>query len=255
MQNKVKDTSLQQLINKFTEVSEDTIKLNEIIQNFNEIMDDYQKTLTDIEEKVQVLKLDELSTEAIKKLELVKALNEQQVFNVLKKALTDSLDEQKKDIEKILIDSLEKQKKEMKKNTLDQSKSKKDGLLEQIQSISKSIAEIKSNTEQSTNYEELTTILTRVEQQMKYPTMMPPYGYSNGGGSEQEVRYLKTRIRKLERKIEEMEEDYSYRVDEMDEKYALRIEQLERKVRQLMHDRDGFFDGFVAIEDDEDLPI
>ena len=251
MQTKVKDTTLERLIHKFTEVTEDTTKLNDIIQNFNKVMDDYQLTLMDLENKVQVSELDELSKEAIKKLEQVKLFNEQQVFDVLGNVLTERLDKQKKEIEKILISSLDKQKKEIHNNILDQNKLKKDSLSEQIQTISKLVAEIKSNTEKSTNYGDLTAILTRIEQQTKYPTMVPPYGYSNAGGVELEVRYLKNRIRKLERKIEEMEEDYSFKLDEVDEKYARRIEQLEQTVNQLLIEKDVLF----TIEDDEDLPF
>ncbi|PFN25108.1 hypothetical protein [Bacillus cereus] len=225
MTKELNKKSLDLLLERFHDVSENTKELDVVVSNFTDVIDHFSETLIDLDTKFSIQEIGELSSEAIKKLKDIRTYSQLQILGLLQEAIKKEVTDHIKEIQVGVQTAATKQ------NARDR---KIEGVLQQIQSKLKTAEENKNETPKQ---EEMMLLLQRIEQQTRMPYAAPAV-------NNEEIEKLKKLVSRLSSKVRSMEEQY-------EDKLLMLENEIEVLQMRLNQEHVG-----VAIDiTDEDLPF
>jgi hypothetical protein len=190
------DKTLIQLIEQFTEASNQTKELNKVISNFTTITDEFRETLLYIEEQIPAKDMANLSQQAIDRLKEVKSYNEMQVLELIETAVNKQVSSHVKEIQKKIVDSSK------------ENLNKIDNKFKRLNtSIKAELSDAKQN-DQEKDSSEILSLLKKVEQQTRYSGQNPLVNTQNN----EEIHQLRRIVSSLTGKIKKLEETYEERI-------------------------------------------
>ncbi|MNI04196.1 hypothetical protein D3C73_571140 [compost metagenome] len=107
MSTKSDNKSLELLINRFTDVSQQVKELDTVVRSFSDVANDLKSTIDIMEESFAVQEISKHSRDAVAKLKEVKALNEVQILDKLESIVNKELSKQLKPFQTKLDQTLQ----------------------------------------------------------------------------------------------------------------------------------------------------
>lgn len=193
MTKELNKKSLDLLLEKFHDVSENTKELDVVVSNFTDVIDHFSETLVDLDTKFSIQEIGELSSDAIKKLKDIRTYSQLQMLELLQEGIKKEVTDHIKEIRAGVQTAATKQ------NARDR---KIEGILQQIQSKLETVEENKNETPKQ---EEMMLLLQRIEQQTRVPFAVP-------AANNEEIEKLKKIVSRLSSKVRSMEEHYEDRI-------------------------------------------
>ncbi|HHK5614735.1 TPA: hypothetical protein ACQUNC_003619 [Bacillus paranthracis] len=193
MTKELNKKSLDLLLEKFHDVSENTKELDVVVSNFTDVIDHFSETLVDLDTKFSIQEIGELSSDAIKKLKDIRTYSQLQMLELLQEGIKKEVTDHIKEIRAGVQTAATKQ------NARDR---KIEGILQQIQSKLETVEENKNETPKQ---EEMMLLLQRIEQQTRVPFAAP-------AANNEEIEKLKKIVSRLSSKVRSMEEHYEDRI-------------------------------------------
>lgn len=222
--------TLDQLITKFTEASDQAKGLDKVISNFSTVIEEFHVTMLEMEEKVKVKDLSNLSKEAMDRLNEIKSFDELQLLDKLETVIKKQVNGQLKTIQKQITDN--------KKDSL----AKIDNQFQKMTIILNSAITENENQEGSNKQDEILALLQRIESQTRFTGNN---GWAPVSQNNEDLMKLRRLVSSLNIKYKKLEEDYEER-----------ISLLENEI-ELLKSKNPFIAGTLSSNDidDEDLPF
>ncbi|MDM5461150.1 hypothetical protein [Bacillus cereus] len=195
MTKELNKKSLDLLLEKFHDVSENTKELDVVVSNFTDVIDHFSETLVDLDTKFSIQEIGELSSDAIKKLKDIRTYSQLQMLELLQEGIKKEVTDHIKEIRTGIQTAATKQ------NARDR---KIEGVLQQIQSKLETAEENKNETPKQ---EEMMLLLQRIEQQTRMP-----YACAAPAVNNEEIEKLKKIVSRLSSKVRSMEEHYEGKI-------------------------------------------
>ncbi len=225
--------ALDQLIKKFTEVSNETKELDKVIANFSTVIEEFHVTMLEMEDKVKVNEITSLSKEAVERLKEIKSYNELQLLDKLDTVVKKQVSAQLKPIQKQIADH---------------SKDSAATINKHFQKITSTLEAV--NTEEkdqvvTIDQSEILSLLQKIDYQTRFS------GSSQVAATQQnneEVIKLRKSVSILNQKLKKIESDYEERISLLENEIEL------LKANHNSNTNNQPSTTWIEI-DDEDLPF
>ncbi|RAK14021.1 hypothetical protein B0I26_1394 [Anoxybacillus vitaminiphilus] len=196
--------SLDLLLKKFNEILKNTENLNAVISNFSSVTEYFNEILIDIDEKFSITEINNLSNEAISKLNEIKSFNEYQLIERLQDIISESISEHLKVFKEEIENVIGKNQNSNQK--IENQLKKINTLLNSINILLNSTNISEKGNLSDKKHGDMMVILQRIENDMK--SLVQPFIPNHN----EEIVKLRKMVLSLNTKLKRLEEDYEERI-------------------------------------------
>ncbi|MCM3364888.1 hypothetical protein [Niallia sp. MER TA 168] len=197
------------MIKKFKEVIQDAQNLNTVMSNFSTVVEVFNDTLVDLDKNFSIKEINELSNEAIQKLQEINSMNE---YELLEK-LESIVDKSSKEYMEPINHSLETIIQQTKNND-----SHYKTVTKTLKLLTQSINKQEDSVKEEINNDQFEQIMGKLQQM---ENKMKSIGQPNYFGQNEEIFKLRKQIINLNNKIKRIEENYEDRLQELENEIFL----------------------------------